>query len=166
VIFIRSFAMLIFCVLCQWWAGEHLSVFGAVPGVALLFTVALSGFVPAGLCHLFGFLCGLYLDFASLHQFGSNALLLTTAAHFVWLLRRRLDMTAPFTQAVLCLGISFGQLILYYFLGLFVRESHSFPTLWRLLAEPVMNGLLAPFVFAFIGRFGLVERQQGFSASE
>lgn len=162
-IFIKSFAMLIICVLCQWWVGEHVSVFGAVPGVVLLATVALAGFAPAGICHLFGFMAGMYLDFSSLHQFGANAFILTTVAHVVWGLRRRLDMTGPLTQSMLCMVVTIVQLVLYYLLGLFIREPHSFPSLWRLVAEPVMNGLLAPLAFAFFRHFGL-ERQHGFSA--
>jgi rod shape-determining protein MreD len=93
-----------------------------------------------------GYVWGLLLDASSLGLLGMHALLYGLAGYTAGLLRRQLDETKIWTQAIFSFAITVLYLLAYVGLGhLFSTGDRSFS--WRLVVEPVVNALLAPLFF-------------------
>ncbi len=136
----------------QWMWSSHLTVWGTAPHVLLILTVAVAarGGPVAGQCY--GFAWGLFLDVASVHVFGANALAFTLVGYVIGMLRRQMDVASMAPQ-VFFIGLLTPAYFL--FLGLMGQIfEHTFLWVgWReFLVEPIYNCIVAPMGFEFVRR--------------
>lgn len=137
----------------QWGWGTYFPVFGTAPQVLLVLTVAVA--VQAGpvVGQCYAFAWGLFLDFLGAHLFGANALSLTLVGYLVGLARRQMDVSNPASQGMIVGVVSVAYLFFFALAGL-VFEGRALWAGWRpALLVPVLNGLVAPFGFAFVAHF-------------
>ena len=120
-----------------------------VLGVVLYF--GLSRGPMAGV--VLGFFWGLLVDASSLGLMGLHALLYAAAGYWAGMLRRQLDEKKVWTQAIFSTGVS-GVYVLFYFIldRLFSIGPH--PVSGSMLAQPLINGAVAPLFFWLMLRWG------------
>jgi rod shape-determining protein MreD len=98
---------------------------------------------------LMGFVWGLLTDAASLGLLGERALLFAAVGFIAGLLRRQLDDTKPWTQAIFTLiaslGILLGEMLIDH---CFLRGAH--PVRASTWVQPVWNALAAPILFLLL----------------
>ena len=87
--FLRGAAIFVGAMFLQWWWNTHFAYWGAAPQFLLVLTILLAARRGPVLGMLAGFGWGLYLDVARAELFGASALILTLAAYFVGVARRR-----------------------------------------------------------------------------
>jgi len=89
---------------------------------------------------------GLLVDASSLGLMGVHTLLYALAGYTGGMLRRQLDETKIWSQAIFSFGISCAYAVGYLFLDrLFSTGSGTLS--WRLGAQPFVNALVAPIIF-------------------
>jgi rod shape-determining protein MreD len=95
---------------------------------------------------LLGFLWGLLIDASTLGLMGQHALLYAAAGFLSGSLRRQLDENKAWTQCIFTLGMSVMYMLFYFILDrVFSQGPH--PMSWSMLAQPILNSLLAPVLF-------------------
>ena len=93
-----------------------------------------------------GFLWGLLVDVSFFGLLGLNAFLYAAAGYLAGMLRRQLDETKMWTQALFSFAASAAYLFFAYVLDrLFSSGARSLS--WGILAQPVGNALMAPLLF-------------------
>src|ERR1017187_3183741 len=84
------------------------------------------------MAELLGFVWGLLIDASSLGLMGMHALLYSLAGHLAGLLRRQLDETKAWTQAIFTLAISLLYLVFYFGLDRLFSYGPQ-PVSWRIV---------------------------------
>jgi len=134
----------------QWLWGMHFTLWGLFPNVLLVLTVAIaarSGPV-AGQCY--GFAWGLFLDVASAHVFGANALAFTIVGYGIGTLRRQMDVESLAPQLLFILLLTPGYLLFYGLTGSIFEHTFLWVGWKHFLLEPLFNCVVAPFGFEFV----------------
>lgn len=131
----------------QWFWSTHMTAWGMAPHILLMLTIAVAGRSGpvAGQCY--GFAWGIFLDVASAHIFGSNALAFTLVGYGVGVLRRQMDVESLAPQIIL---VALLTPVYFLFIGLVGAVfEHAF--LWigwnRFLLEPLYSCIVAPLGF-------------------
>jgi len=101
---------------------------------------------------LMGFTWGPLMDASSLGLMGLHTLIYAAAGYAGGMLRRQLDETKAWTQAI----FSFAATVVY--LGLYITLYHFFsiggvPISWRLSLQPLANAAIAPLEFWLLQRW-------------
>jgi rod shape-determining protein MreD len=103
---------------------------------------------------LLGFTWGLMVDASTLGLLGLHAVLFAGAGFLSGMLRRQLDEDKAWTQTIFTLAVSFLYVFLYFILDrIFAIGAH--PMSWSMLAEPLINALIAPLLFWLMQRWSL-----------
>lgn len=134
----------------------RLSIYYAVPDIALLILVFVSYTNGSLMGQTTGFFGGILLDFISFSPLGLNILVRTVTGYLVGLLRGVFFLDRVFLPAVLCAGATFLKAGLLFVLN--VLFAGAIPA-YNFLAYPfwiemAMNTVLAPFLFMFFHLFG------------
>ncbi|MDR2900784.1 MAG: rod shape-determining protein MreD [Treponema sp.] len=134
---------------------EKLSIFHAVPDIALLILVYVSYVNGMMKGQLSGFIGGLFLDFFSAAPLGLNALLRTIIGALVGLFKGNFFLDYFFLPMALGALSTVMKAILLFLLHFLFAEvvpvyKLGIPTFW---IELIMNTLLAPLIFAFLRLF-------------
>ena len=134
----------------------RLSIYYAVPDIALLVLVFVSYVNGSLMGETTGFFGGLLLDFISFSPLGLNLLVRTVTGYLVGLLQGVFFLDRVFLPAALCAGATLlkaGLLFVLNFLFADAIPVYNFiaPAFWIELA---MNTVLAPFLFMFFNLFG------------
>lgn len=138
--------------LAQWAWSTYFSLFGLVPQVLLILTIALSSQEGPVVGMSFGFAWGLFLDTLGAHLFGANALAMTLAAYIVGIGKRQMDVTSPLSQVMVTALLTVACSAFLAAAGL-LFEHQSFWVGWlAFLLTPVLNAAAAPFLFVVIAR--------------
>ena len=99
-----------------------------------------------------GFTWGLLVDASSMGLLGVHAILYGLAGYGAGMFRRQLDSSKISTQAVFSWMVSMGYFALYWVVERFFSVNEgSFQ--WAFLTVPLMNALVAPFVFQLLERW-------------
>ena len=100
-----------------------------------------------------GLIWGLLVDASGLGLIGLHALLFAASGYLAGMLRRQLDEKKIWTQAIFSTGVS-GAFVLFYFVldRLFSIGAHPFSV--SMLAQPLINGAVAPLLFWLMLRWG------------
>ncbi|MDR2510722.1 MAG: rod shape-determining protein MreD [Spirochaetaceae bacterium] len=110
-----------------------------------------------------GFVSGLFLDFLSQSPLGLNIFVRTVIGALTGVIRGNLILDAVFLPIGLCAAATLLKAVLLFFLHfLFAGAVNAYewsgPALWIELA---LNAALAPFLFDFLKKFGiLLERKR------
>jgi rod shape-determining protein MreD len=146
--FLRLVVFYLFCVTAHWWLGTHFAPAGITPSILLAATVAVA--VAAGplAAHAFGFMCGVYLDFAAPHLFGGYALAFTIGTYLIWFFKWRMDFSNPASQMVLAFMLTILTGVIYGAAGMIFMNKF----IWRgwayTIFMPFANAVIAPVFFA------------------
>jgi rod shape-determining protein MreD len=152
--FVRIAAMLLLLLVLQVALFPHLRLLGAVPDLGLLLAVAIAfrDGPEAGL--LVGFFAGLSYDLFLETPTGLSALSYALTAYAVGLLQSGV-LRAPRFVAIYLGGLAglvagFGFVAIGVVVG--AEVTFNYHTLGVLLAAALYDAVLAPFVFALVGR--------------
>jgi rod shape-determining protein MreD len=134
----------------------RLSIYYAVPDIALLVLVFVSYTNGSLIGEATGFFGGVLLDFISFAPLGLNIFVRTVTGYLVGLLRGIFFLDRVFLPMVLCAGATFLKAGLLFVLNLLFAGAvpvYNFlaPSFW---VELAMNSGLAPFLFLFFNLFG------------
>ncbi|MDR1469770.1 MAG: rod shape-determining protein MreD [Spirochaetaceae bacterium] len=134
----------------------RLSIYHAVPDIALLILVFVSYVNGSLMGQTTGFFGGLLLDFVSFAPLGLNIFVRTVTGYLVGLLRGVFFLDRVFLPAALCAGATFLKAGILFVLNLLFAGAipvYNFqaPSFWIELA---MNTVLAPFLFWLFNLFG------------
>jgi rod shape-determining protein MreD len=136
----------------HWWWTANLSFFGIAPN--LIFTAALTYAIMARplraitMCFFFG----IYLDLLGSNLFGAYALIYTVMAYGVHLVKRNIDLVAPFAQIVSAMILTVATMACYQTLSLALAKINPLQ-LKAFLVEPFLNALAAPVMFSVLAQF-------------
>ena len=133
----------------------HLSIFHAVPDLALgiiVYSAYMNGVMTG---QLSGFFSGLVIDFLSASPLGLNALVRTILGALTGLLKGAFFLDSFLLPMVLCAAATLAKalaLFLLHFLfpNSIVYYTFATPTLWL---ELLYNSISAPFLFFFLKGF-------------
>lgn len=135
------------CALHAWLAGSVAPlVWGVVPHVLLLATVAVSITDGRRAGEVFGFLWGFYLDVLGVRLFGANCLLFTAIGYFAGNVRRHMDVNQPLPHATVVLVMTVAYHFAYAVLALIFSKRFLLPGWPVLLVQPLLNAAVAPFL--------------------
>ena len=134
---------------------SHLTLYRAVPDIALgivVYSAYVNG-VMAG--QLSGFFYGIGLDFLSAAPFGLNALVRTLIGALAGLMKGTFFLDIFLLPMILCASATLLKALILLLLNLVMGAAVltyplDAPTLW---AELALNTFMAPFLFAFLRRF-------------
>jgi rod shape-determining protein MreD len=102
---------------------------------------------------LFGLIGGLLVDASSLGLMGLHAMLYAGAGYLAGMFRRQLDERKAWTQTIFTIGVSVIYLLLFVVLDrVFSVSPH--PLSWASLAQPMINGVIAPVLFLLMQEWG------------
>ncbi|MDR1219437.1 MAG: rod shape-determining protein MreD [Treponema sp.] len=143
---------------------RRLSVYHAVPDLALGILVFSSYFNGVMTGQLTGFFSGLALDFLSAAPLGLNALVRTVTGALAGLVRGAFVADTIFLPMMLCgAATALKALILLLLHALFAEGVRAYPLQEPLFwVELALNMFIAPFLFALLRRFSslLVNRKE------
>ena len=99
-----------------------------------------------------GFTWGFLVDASSLGLLGIHAILYALAGYAAGMLRRQLDSSKMWTQAIFSWMVSTAYFALYWVLERFFSVNEgSFQ--WAFLTVPLINAVFAPLVFRALDRW-------------
>ena len=96
-----------------------------------------------------GFLLGLFVDASSLGLLGVHSILYALAGYASGMLRRQLDSSKMWTQAIFAWMVSVVYVVLYLIMERFFSVNEG-AFQWAFLTVPLMNALFAPLVFKLL----------------
>jgi rod shape-determining protein MreD len=134
----------------------RLTVYGAVPDIALgilVYSAYVNGVMTG---QLSGFFYGITYDLLSTAPFGLNALIRTLVGALTGLMRGTFFLDGFILPMILCAAATLLKALMLFllsllFLGAVPSYNFTAPTLW---AEMALNTAIAPFLFALLKRFG------------
>lgn len=143
---------------------SHISIYRAVPDLALG-VIVFSAYVNGSMTgQLSGFFSGIFSDFLSAAPLGLNSLIRVLIGALTGLLKGSFFQDFLFLPMALCAAATLLKAIIVLLLHLVFSDSvpaYSFtsPTLW---VELALNAVTAPFLFALLKRFkGLLTERSG-----
>lgn len=101
---------------------------------------------------LMGFGWGLLMDASSLGLMGLHTLIYAAAGYTGGMVRRQLDETKAWTQAIFSFAATIAYLALYMVLYHFFSIG-GVPVTWRLALQPLANAVIAPMEFWCLERW-------------
>ena len=102
-----------------------------------------------------GFVWGLLVDASSLGLLGIHAILYALAGYAAGMLRRQLDSSKMWTQAIFSWMASTVYFVLYWVLERFFSVNEG-AFQWAFLTVPLINAVFAPLVFRALDRWSEV----------
>jgi rod shape-determining protein MreD len=99
-----------------------------------------------------GFVWGILVDASSLGLMGIHAILYALSGYMAGLVRRQLDESKAWTQAIFSFGVSVLYALLYLGLDRIFGRGNR-PMGWSLLIHPFANAVIAPLVFWLMERW-------------
>jgi len=93
-----------------------------------------------------GFLWGLFVDASSWGLLGLHAVLYALAGYAAGMFRRQLDISKLWTQTIFTWMVSVVYFALYLVMTRFLSSGEE-PFQWGVFTVPLVNALVAPFVF-------------------
>lgn len=156
--FFKLFILYLILILLNWWILKHLSFYGFVPNLMLVTTLVVAVLCKDITGYIFGFFCGLFIDFMGSYLFGGYGLCFTLSVYLIIVLRNRLDFDSLITQILVVLGLTLFVKIFYGFLGFVFIGKFVFANPRYFIITACLNGLISPFIFAVAGKFLLGTR--------
>jgi len=95
---------------------------------------------------MMGFVWGLFVDAASLGLLGLHGVLYALAGYASGMFRRQLDISKLWTQTIFSWMVSMVYFVLYLVVRRFLSAGEE-PFDWGIFTVPVVNAIVAPFVF-------------------
>jgi rod shape-determining protein MreD len=156
--FFGFFLLYFVLIIANWWVLTHLSFLGFAPELVLITFLAVAVFGREVSIYVFGFFCGLVLDFMGNCLFGGYCLCFLVSARLVIFMRGKVDFGSLPVQMLMVFGFSFFVKLFYSVLGLTFASELVFGRLDHFLLTAFLNGLIAPFAFVFIRKYFLAIR--------
>ncbi len=137
----------------HWLLSSYFAVWGLVPHVLLVLTICVSVKSGSVVGQCYGFAWGLFLDVASAHVFGANALAFTLTGYMIGTLRKQMDVES-LAPCLLFVLIWTPMYFVFYATAGWVFERVFLWAEWKkFFIEPFYNCLVAPFCLAFVRKF-------------
>ncbi len=155
-----AFVLSIAAALIQSTLLVRLTVFGCVPDLALGILVYVSYVNGVMTGQTLGFISGIGLDFISASPLGFNSFVRTVVGALAGLLKGTFFLDFFILPFVLCVSATIAKALLVSLLSfLFVAAVPHYDFLSsKLWIEVALNGVCAPFLFAFLNLFKSVLR--------
>lgn len=152
------FAILLVCALLETALLSNIVFLPAVPDLLLLVVLYVSVFNGSLAGEAAGFASGLLLDFLTAAPLGLNCLLRTLLGYLAGLLRNVLNVSGIVIPAALALVATVAKALLVGIISFFFPDGVLVHSLFSAAfgMELLLNGALAPMVFAFLSLFSSI----------
>lgn len=138
--------------LVHWWWTSNLAFFGVAPNIVFVAALAAAIIARPAKAIAYCFFSGIYLDLLGSNLFGAYALTYTLMAYGIYLMKRHLDLVAPFSQIIAALSLTLATMLFHQALCLALAEINPLQ-LKNFLVEPFLNAVLAPIAFHLFVQF-------------
>lgn len=151
--FLNVFFIFIVATIAHWIAIEIFGQYGIIIGIMFAFTLVMASKLSEFGGYLFGFLCGLFLDFFGNNLFGANALAFTWVLFVFYIIDDKIDFRDSIPQIVITTILNMLLLIFYGLISKFFIGEFIWQGMTNFVLGSVLTGLFLPLIYLVINKY-------------